>query len=34
VILTSPPPALQGLLFPLLARFAASNGEPAPAHAS
>jgi mannose-6-phosphate isomerase-like protein (cupin superfamily) len=34
VILTSPPPALQRLLFPLLARFAASDREPAPAHAS
>ena len=33
VILSSPPPALQRLLFPLLARFAARNREPAPARA-
>jgi mannose-6-phosphate isomerase-like protein (cupin superfamily) len=33
VVLSSPPPAMQRLLFPLLARFAASNREPAPAGA-
>jgi quercetin dioxygenase-like cupin family protein len=33
VILSSPPRAMQRLLFPLLARFAARNGEPAPARA-
>jgi predicted lipase len=33
VVLTSPPRAVQRLLFPLLARFAATrNDEPAPAH--
>jgi quercetin dioxygenase-like cupin family protein len=32
VVLTSPPRAVQRLLFPLLARFAARNSEPAPAH--
>jgi hypothetical protein len=30
VVLSSPPPAMQRLLFPLLARFAASNRERAP----
>jgi hypothetical protein len=34
VILSSPPPALQRLLLPLLARFGASNCEPAPVQAS
>jgi quercetin dioxygenase-like cupin family protein len=33
VVLTSPPRAVQRLLFPLLARFAARNGEPAPVRA-
>ena len=33
VVLCSPPPAVQRLLFPLLARFAASNREPAPVRA-
>jgi mannose-6-phosphate isomerase-like protein (cupin superfamily) len=30
VVLSSPPPAMQRLLFPLLGRFASSNREPAP----
>jgi mannose-6-phosphate isomerase-like protein (cupin superfamily) len=34
VILSSPPPAVQRLLFPLLARFAAGNREPAPVRAN
>jgi mannose-6-phosphate isomerase-like protein (cupin superfamily) len=34
VILSSPPPAMQRLLFPLLARFAADNREPASARES
>jgi quercetin dioxygenase-like cupin family protein len=34
VILSSPPPAVQRVLFPLLARFARSNREPAPGYAS
>jgi quercetin dioxygenase-like cupin family protein len=33
VVLSSPPPVVQRLLFPLLARFAAPNGEPAPVRA-
>jgi mannose-6-phosphate isomerase-like protein (cupin superfamily) len=33
VVLSSPPRAMQRLLFPLLARFAAGNGEPAPVRA-
>jgi mannose-6-phosphate isomerase-like protein (cupin superfamily) len=33
VVLSSPPPAMQRLLFPLLARFATSNNEPAPVRA-
>jgi mannose-6-phosphate isomerase-like protein (cupin superfamily) len=33
VVLSSPPRALQRLLFPLLARFAARNGAPAPVRA-
>jgi quercetin dioxygenase-like cupin family protein len=33
VVLSSPPPAMQRLLFPLLARFAASNHEPVSAGA-
>jgi mannose-6-phosphate isomerase-like protein (cupin superfamily) len=34
VILSSPPPLVQRLLFPLLARFAASNREPTPVRAT
>jgi quercetin dioxygenase-like cupin family protein len=34
VVLSSPPPAVQRLLFPLLARFATGDREPAPARAS
>jgi mannose-6-phosphate isomerase-like protein (cupin superfamily) len=34
VVLSSPPPVMQRLLFPLLARFAASNREPTPARAT
>jgi quercetin dioxygenase-like cupin family protein len=34
VVLSSPPPAMQRLLFPLLARFATSDREPAPVRAS
>jgi quercetin dioxygenase-like cupin family protein len=33
VVLSSPPPVVQRLIFPLLARFAASNREPGPARA-
>jgi quercetin dioxygenase-like cupin family protein len=33
VVLSSPPPIVQRLLFPLLARFAGSNREPAPVRA-
>jgi hypothetical protein len=32
--LSSPPPALQRLLFPLLARFSARNREPKPVRAT
>jgi quercetin dioxygenase-like cupin family protein len=34
VVLSSPPPSLQRLLFPLLARFATNNRNPAPVRAS
>jgi quercetin dioxygenase-like cupin family protein len=34
VVLSSPPPAMQGLLFPLLARFATRHREPEPVRAS
>jgi mannose-6-phosphate isomerase-like protein (cupin superfamily) len=34
VVLSSPPPALQRLLFPLLARFSARNREPKPVRAT
>jgi hypothetical protein len=34
VVLSSPPPIVQRLLFPLLARFAGSNREPTPARAT